>query len=112
LRSSSFRLCRGISQWGLGTNEAFTSIIGSIITIDLALAIFNLIPIYPLDGSHVAESLLKHKMPRVFWFLRQYGQFILLALLIFGAFTTMLSFLISGISSGFFSVAAWLINLL
>lgn len=108
----SFVYVAGFLKWGLGTNEAFTSIIGSIITIDLALAIFNLIPIYPLDGSHVAESLLMHKMPRVFWFLRQYGQFILLALLIFGAFTTMLSYLISGISSGFFSVAAWLINLL
>jgi len=53
----SFVYVAGFLKWGLGTNEAFTSIIGSIISINLALAIFNLIPIYPLDGSHVAESL-------------------------------------------------------
>ena len=107
----SFIYVAGFLKWGLGTNEAFTSIIGSIISINLALAIFNLIPIYPLDGSHVAESLLMHKIPRVFWFLRQYGQFILLALLLTNIVSTVLGYLISGITSGFFSVAAWVINL-
>ena len=108
----SFVYVAGILKWGLGTNEAFMSIIGSVITINLALAIFNLIPIYPLDGSHVAESLLMHKIPRVFMFLRQYGQIILLGLIISGATSFILGYLISGISSGFFSVAVWLINLL
>lgn len=107
----SFIYVAGFLKWGLGTNEAFTSIIGSIISINLALAIFNLIPIYPLDGSHVAESLLMHKIPRVFWFLRQYGQFILLALLLTNIVSTVLGYLISGITSGFFSLAAWVINL-
>ena len=107
----SFVYVAGILKWGLGTNEAFMSIIGSIITINLALAIFNLIPIYPLDGSHVAESLLMRKIPRVFMFLRQYGQFILLGLLFLGAISYVLSFLISAISGGFFTVAAWFVNL-
>ena len=87
------------------------SIVGSIITINLALAIFNLIPIYPLDGSHVAESLFMAKIPRVFMFLRQYGQWILIALIIFGATSVVLGYLISTISGGFFSVAAWFVNL-
>ncbi len=108
----SFVYVAGILKWGLVTNEAFMSIFGSIITINLALAIFNLIPIYPLDGSHVFETLLVRKIPRVFMFLRQYGQWILLALLISGVVSTVLSYLISAISSGFFTVAAWLINLL
>ncbi len=108
----SFVYVAGILKWGLATNEAFMSIIGSIITINLTLAVFNLIPIYPLDGSHVAESLLMHKIPRVFMFLRQYGQIILLGLIISGATSFILGYLISGISSGFFSVAVWLINLL
>ena len=107
----SFVYVAGILKWGLGTNEAFSTIIGSVITINLALALFNLIPIYPLDGSHVAESLLMRKIPRVFLFLRQYGQYILLVLLFLGAISSVLSFLISAISSGFFSVAAWFINL-
>ena len=108
----SFVYVAGILKWGLATNEAFMSIIGSIISINLTLAVFNLIPIYPLDGSHVAESLLMHKIPRVFMFLRQYGQIILLGLIISGATSFILGYLISGISSGFFSVAVWLINLL
>jgi len=107
----SFVYVAGILKWGLGTNEAFMSIIGSIITINLALAIFNLLPIYPLDGSHVAESLFMHKIPRFFMFLRQYGQIILLALLLTGAVSFVLSYLISGISSGFFAAAAWFVNL-
>ena len=108
----SFVYVAGFLKWGLGTNEAFTSIIGSIISINLALAIFNLIPIYPLDGSHVAESLFMSKIPRFFMFLRQYGQFILLALLLTNVVSIALGYLVSGITSGFFSVAAWLINLL
>ena len=108
----SFVYVAGILKWGLATNEAFMSIIGSIITINLTLAIFNLIPIYPLDGSHVAESLLMRKIPRVFMFLRQYGQIILLGLIISGATSFVLGYLITGISSGFFSVAVWFINLL
>ena len=107
----SFVYVAGILKWGLGTNTAFLSIFGAIISINLALAIFNLIPIYPLDGSHVLESLLIRKIPRFFMFLHQYGQWILILLLLTGLVSTVLGYLISAISGGFFTVAAWFINL-
>ena len=107
----SFVYVAGVLKWGMGTNTAFLSIFGAIISINLALAIFNLIPIYPLDGSHVLESLLIRKIPRFFMFLRQYGQWILILLLFTGLVSTVLGYLISAISGGFFTVAAWFINL-
>jgi Zn-dependent protease len=107
----SFIYVLGFTKWGLGTNEAFVSIFGSILSINLALAMFNLIPIYPLDGSHVLESLLVRRFPRFFMFMRQYGQIILIVLLITGGATSVLSFLVSNVASGFISAANWIINL-
>ena len=66
-------------------NDAFYYIFLNLIGINTTLIIFNLIPIPPLDGSHVAESLLGRHLPyQVFAFLRQYGRYILLALLWLG----------------------------
>ncbi len=71
-------------------------ILSYIVYINILLAIFNLIPVPPLDGSHILFSLLPHQARQVERFLRQYGIFILL-LIIFFAFP----FLIRIISSIF-----------
>ena len=66
-------------------NEAFYYIFLYLIGINTTLIIFNLIPIPPLDGSHVAENLLARHVPyKVFAFLHLYGRYILLALLWLG----------------------------
>ena len=66
-------------------NEAFYYIFLNLIGINTTLIIFNLIPIPPLDGNHVAENLLARHVPyRVFTFLHQYGRYILLAMLWLG----------------------------
>lgn len=49
-----------------------------IVFINLLLAIFNLFPIPPLDGSHILFSLLPHSMEYIKIFLQQYGMFIFL----------------------------------
>jgi len=107
----TFIYVAGVLKWGLSDNEAFTSIFLYIVVINLSLMLFNLIPIYPLDGSHVLESLLVRKIPRFFMFMRRYGQFILIALLITGVFGNALSYLVSGITSGFVSIAVWFFGL-
>lgn len=53
------------------------------VSLNLVLAIFNLLPVYPLDGYHIFELLFARRLPmKAFLFLRRYGQFILIGLLI------------------------------
>lgn len=55
----------------------------TLVLLNAALAIFNLIPIAPLDGSHILSAILgpENGLVKIF---QQYGMFILLGLLLFG----------------------------
>ena len=59
------------------------SIIGFIISINLILMLFNLIPIPPLDGSHLLFAFLPDALQNIKIFLTQFGFFILIFLLFF-----------------------------
>jgi len=52
-----------------------------IVSLNIALAAFNLIPIPPLDGFSVVTGVLPRPIAEIFEPLRQYGWIILLALL-------------------------------
>lgn len=54
------------------------------VMINLALAVFNLLPIPPLDGSKALIALLPYQQARAFERIAPYGIFIMLALLYFG----------------------------
>jgi Zn-dependent protease len=61
------------------------------IVINVSLAIFNLIPLPPLDGSHVAEWALPNGMGhRYIAAIAPYQGFLLLALVISGALSWLL----------------------
>lgn len=69
------------------------------VTVNICLAIFNLIPIPPLDGSHVLHNLLPnspYSNPRV----RQIAYFALLALMISNAGSRVLGTLCNGAIEG------------
>ena len=95
----------------LGSNEAFYSIVLNIITINLSLAVFNLLPIYTLDGSHVFESLFMRKIPKFFMFMRNYGQYILIALLVFGVISSVLGYVVNALFRLFSWIALALVGL-
>ena len=57
------------------------------ISINIALAIFNLIPIAPLDGSQIFGNLISKTQPELAWKLQMHGPKILLAIIMIGILT-------------------------
>ena len=74
-----------INQEGLAAQVAIFWIFFA--TINILLAVFNLIPLPPLDGSRLLTIFLPPNRQNIIYFLDKYGFFILLGLLLFGGFT-------------------------
>ena len=56
------------------------------ILVNCVLAVFNLLPIPPLDGSRVISALLPNRLAYQYNQLEQYGLYILLGLMLLGGF--------------------------
>jgi Zn-dependent protease len=55
--------------------------------INIMLAVFNMIPIPPLDGSQIFSGIMSRKNPELVYKLQMYGPQILLGLIMIGYFT-------------------------
>jgi len=58
--------------------------LGLIVYINLLLAIFNLVPIPPLDGSRILSCFLPYSWQEKFYSLEKYGMFLVLLFVMFG----------------------------
>jgi Zn-dependent protease len=78
--------------------EPFAAMLYTLVGINFVLAIFNLIPIPPLDGAKMVESFLNYEQMRKFVLVEQY------------AFYILLFFMFSGVLRLFLIPAVWLNN--
>lgn len=73
--------CVGGSLSDVGTLTRFLYL---FVTFNIVLAVFNLVPLPPLDGSRLLTIFLPPRHQKVIFFLDRYGFLILLALVFFG----------------------------
>jgi len=75
--------------------------------LSLALAIFNIIPIPPLDGSKVLFSFISDRLYYKLMRYERYGMIILIVLLAFGIISGPLGTVTSFIFDKLFNIALW-----
>lgn len=80
----------GILMRTIGVGFAMQQVVLSAISINLVLAVFNMFPIPPLDGSKILMSLFPSQFEETFYQIEQYSVIILMLLLVFGVIRNIL----------------------
>ena len=80
-------LFRVLTGMGLVTGSNFQILIYYFVQINITLAIFNLIPVAPLDGSQIFSSYLMKTNPQLAIKIQSYGPQVLFGLILFGYVT-------------------------
>ena len=70
-----------------GIYDPIVTFLGLFMSINVLLAVFNLIPLPPLDGSRLLTIFLPPSKQHIIYFLDRYGFIILLLLVFFGGFS-------------------------
>jgi len=86
-RGAGMTLVRSLFEW--------------IMLYNIWFALFNLLPIPPLDGSRMLSPFLRGQSARMYWQYQQYGMFIMILLVASGVVGAVLS-----------PIATWLIRLM
>ena len=80
-------------------NYAVLNFMVLMVFINLGLAVFNLLPIPPLDGSKILYVLLPPRWMEAYYKLERYGMLILMVLVIFGVVQQVMSPVVRFIAS-------------
>ena len=71
---------------GISANSYVIVFLNIIVTINMGLGIFNLLPVPPMDGSRIVAWILPDKLENEYMKLEPYGMFILMLMLVFNGF--------------------------
>ncbi len=66
-------------------NIQLNALLQIILMINVSLALFNLLPIYPLDGFNIATGVLPYRISQFFLELQQYGFMLLFVVIMLGS---------------------------
>ncbi len=91
-----------------GLGPIFHSLMLNIILINIFLAVFNMIPVPPLDGSKILVSILPTPYQRHYYALEPYAPFLLIVLLLSGFLPLFLRPIAFYIRDVFFFLASFL----
>lgn len=93
----------GFAVNGAATGSAAMTMLAYFYVLNLNLLIFNLIPVFPLDGYRILKDLLPYRAgtSKFIFYLERYGNWILIALLVSSVISTILSYATSAITAGF-----------
>ena len=69
-----------------GVTSDLFKVLELLVVMNLMLAIFNCIPLYPLDGSHILKGFLPRQMLPGYENISRYSPFILLGIILLGNF--------------------------
>ena len=103
----------GLMVAGKAGNAALNTIFYYFYFINLGLCVFNILPIPPLDGFHVASCLFMRSIgPKPFMFLQKYGFVILIVLLMTNWLDGIMSSAVNFLMSGMMNICAAIYGLL
>jgi Zn-dependent protease len=88
-------------------HEPLSMMANESVKINFALAVFNLIPLPPLDGSKIVESFLPYQAAMKYEAIARYSFFILMALLLTGGLS-FLAYPISFLYNATFYLVGWI----
>ena len=80
-------MMRLVNIVGILQSEMFIQTLYFFIFINISLAVFNMIPVAPLDGSQIFGNMISKKNPELAWKLQMYGPKILMGIILIGMVT-------------------------
>lgn len=96
----------------VGPYDVFLLMMGYMVSINLGLGVFNLIPLPPLDGSKVLYAFLPYRILYKIAPYERYLHFALILLLALGVFSPIIGGVVSFFVNLFFNIASYAIGVI